>query len=310
MTSHGPTKRLPDTIVEDGPSKKKRHQQQATAVTANNNSHLLENGGTGKIVALFRKVAKGGEMIQCKELYLLAGEGVQDDANRSSGSPRQLLLFDEVSREYLNVAPGAVRENVLVSGCELCKLPSGTEIVLGHDGAVVRLTFLCEPCHRLNPVLGTTTSLSDIVGHRGMLATVIKSGVVKARGGVVKIVGQTFESLPEKPEERFRLLLPRVPSGKVVTYMDVAEFLGVSRSAVRAIPMYIKRALLLGLPVHRVVDSSGALVKHVPKQRKLLEAEGTVVKCDGTGGDPSRCLVDLHQFRWHLQHDVLFGCHR
>jgi alkylated DNA nucleotide flippase Atl1 len=82
-------------------------------------------------------------------------------------------------------------------------------------------------------------------------------------------------------------LVASVPAGRVVTYRDVAEYLGLSS------PRQVGRALAsvhTGVPWHRVVRSDGTMAEPVrDRQRRLLLDEG--VGIIGT-------RVDLRTHRW------------
>ena len=92
-------------------------------------------------------------------------------------------------------------------------------------------------------------------------------------------------------------LVAQVPKGKVVTYGQVAAFLGVPRAA-RAVGMalhYLPRELSQKVPWQRVINSSGGIsirgdVIRVEEQRWLLENEG--IRFDQSG------KVDLKKYCW------------
>jgi methylated-DNA-protein-cysteine methyltransferase-like protein len=89
------------------------------------------------------------------------------------------------------------------------------------------------------------------------------------------------------PAQRVLALVASVPRGRVVTYRDVAEYVGLSS------PRQVGRALAsvhAGVPWHRVVRSDGTMAEQVrDKQRQLLLEEGV-----GIVGQ----RVDLHAHRW------------
>jgi methylated-DNA-protein-cysteine methyltransferase-like protein len=73
-----------------------------------------------------------------------------------------------------------------------------------------------------------------------------------------------------------------IPSGKVTTYGSIAAFLGAGRSS-RLVGRILSTAGSIGIPCHRVVNSSGELTGSphfsTPSlMRKLLEAEGVQFK--------------------------------
>ena len=78
-----------------------------------------------------------------------------------------------------------------------------------------------------------------------------------------------------------------IPPGRVMTYGDVAEFVG-SRAA-----RMVGRVLALDggtVPWHRVVRADGSCAEHLyPEQRRRLQAEGVRFVGD---------RVELASFRW------------
>lgn len=81
--------------------------------------------------------------------------------------------------------------------------------------------------------------------------------------------------------------IEQIPSGKVMTYGDVAEFVG-TRSA-----RMVGRVLAHDggtVPWHRVLRADGSLAEHLyTEQRQRLLAEGVRFRGD---------RVDLTAFRW------------
>jgi alkylated DNA nucleotide flippase Atl1 len=78
-----------------------------------------------------------------------------------------------------------------------------------------------------------------------------------------------------------------IPRGRVMTYGDVAEFVGASS------PRIVGRVLALddgSVPWHRVLRANGSLAEHLyTEQRQRLLAEGVRFKAD---------RVVLAEFRW------------
>ncbi len=87
--------------------------------------------------------------------------------------------------------------------------------------------------------------------------------------------------------QRILALVARIPSGRVMTYGDIADALGL------ASPRQVGRALAttdLEVPWHRVVRSDGTMAEHVrDRQRQLLLSEGV-----GIVGE----RVDLETHQW------------
>lgn len=88
-------------------------------------------------------------------------------------------------------------------------------------------------------------------------------------------------------------LLASVPPGRVVTYGQIAQALGMPRGA--RVVGWALRACPQGLPWHRVVNARGGVStaggpESVPLQRALLEEEGVEFGLAGT--------LDLARYRW------------
>jgi methylated-DNA-protein-cysteine methyltransferase-like protein len=88
-------------------------------------------------------------------------------------------------------------------------------------------------------------------------------------------------------------LLPRVPPGRVVTYGQIAQAIGLPHGA--RVVGWAMRACPEGLPWHRVVNARGGVStcggpENVPIQRTLLEEEGVEFDLYGR--------IDLGRFRW------------
>jgi O-6-methylguanine DNA methyltransferase len=75
-------------------------------------------------------------------------------------------------------------------------------------------------------------------------------------------------------------LLGRIPSGRVVTYGDLARAAG-RPGAARAVGNIMRAAPITGLPYHRVVASAGRVGgygTHPELKASLLAAEGLIVR--------------------------------
>ena len=159
----------------------------------------------------------------CERIGLLAGLGVEGDAHsgatvkhrsrvaRDPSQPnlRQVHLIhaelhDELRARGLDVAPGAMGENITTRGLDLLALASGTRLLLG-DEAVVEVTGLRNPCGQLNDVReGLLDAVLDrdeqgaLVRKAGIMAVVVTGGDVRP-GDTIRI---------ELPAEPHRALQP------------------------------------------------------------------------------------------------------
>lgn len=95
-------------------------------------------------------------------------------------------------------------------------------------------------------------------------------------------------------------VLQAVPSGKVVTYGQVAALAGNPKGARQVGRILHTLSAKHDLPWQRVVNARGEIVTFkADRQRKLLEAEGVVVDESGR--------IDLEEFRWEADADWMRG---
>lgn len=211
------------------------------------------------------------KMAACSSFTLLQGYGIEGDKNARVGSPRQVLIVDQPCLQQFGLQSGDLSENILLD-----QMPedwtSGRILKLGR--AFLRLTFLCEPCFRLESI--SKGLAKQIKGRRGFLAMVVKSGTVTV-GDTVAITDYTLPVLSDSVKRRFQEFVARIPPGKVVTTSDLILALGVSDAYYRVIPTLIKK-FAGNLPVHRIVAANGRLlIKHIPNQAERLGEEGVEI---------------------------------
>jgi methylated-DNA-protein-cysteine methyltransferase-like protein len=96
---------------------------------------------------------------------------------------------------------------------------------------------------------------------------------------------------------RVHLIVSDIPSGKVVTYGQIAAFLGQPRAA-RTVGWALHSTPAgVDLPWHRVINSQGRISGHpasprAREQRALLEDEGIVFDESGR--------IDLEEYGWKI----------
>ncbi|GIO20688.1 hypothetical protein J18TS1_37880 [Oceanobacillus oncorhynchi subsp. incaldanensis] len=92
-------------------------------------------------------------------------------------------------------------------------------------------------------------------------------------------------------------IIREIPSGKVMTYGQIAREAGNSRAARQVVRVLHSMSKKHQLPWHRVINAKGQLA--IPneegnwEQRTRLEAEGVLVSSSG--------YVDLKKYQWHLE---------
>ncbi|MES2713151.1 MAG: MOSC domain-containing protein [Pseudomonadota bacterium] len=151
-------------------------------------------------------------------IRLVAGWGVAGDSHsgalvkhrsRVAKDPRQpnlrqVHLIHAELLEELDLAPGAVGENVTLRGVDILNLPQGAVLMLG-EAASVRVTGLRNPCSQLNKyrpglmaaMLGRDEQ-GGLVRKSGVMAVVLTGGDVRP-GDSVRVV---------LPEGEQRALVP------------------------------------------------------------------------------------------------------
>ena len=109
-------------------------------------------------------------------------------------------------------------------------------------------------------------------------------------------VPMSARAVDETPGYRERVyeIVSRIPSGRVMTYGQIAEMLGEGYTA-RTVGFVMHSAEEETTPWHRVINaqggcSTGRVVMPPDKQQRMLEAEGVEFNARG------RC--DLGRYRW------------
>lgn len=240
----------------------------------------------GRIEALFIRPTRETPLgLSAASLSLQAGLGIKSDMHARTISPRQILVVRSEDLQDFSIPPGALGENLLISGISPEAFQPGALLTAGSAG--IRLTLHCEPCKVIKYLV---QSLKDIAGHRGLLGVVVSSGTINPNHEISCEPGR-YEPLPEKPWLRFAHALSLIPAGQVVTYKQLMIAMGVASSYARALPGYFPKVATEGLPIHRIVDSRGQLITaHVPKQAALLASEGVRFEDE---------QVDLERYAWH-----------
>ncbi len=120
-------------------------------------------------------------MLPSASLTLVEGMGIEGDHHAKPRSSRQVLLMAEENCDAFGLAPGEVRESIVTRGIDLQALPAGTRLEIGE--AILEITKDCEPCSFID---GLRPGLREkMVGRRGMLARVVRSGVIRVGDAIV-----------------------------------------------------------------------------------------------------------------------------
>jgi alkylated DNA nucleotide flippase Atl1 len=217
---------------------------------------------------LFKKSAPGVPVESVETLHLIAGEGIEADVARSEVSPRQVLIVRKEDVDGFCLPEGYLRENLIISGVPAEEFQPGNRIRF-EGGAIVHLTFHCEPC---KSIAGRILNLKSIIGRRGVLGVVTQTGRL-AVGSRLECEKSALSAMPSNPAQRACKVIARIPKGKVLDYATLLQAAGLQRVYFRAIPNYLKAAKALGLPTYRVVTSRFSIPKSEPEGSNRLAAE-------------------------------------
>lgn len=180
------------------------------------------------ITDLFVKRAHGKVMQRVGSLDF----GPEGIANGVNCSPlRHVLITSRSVTRECGLAPGDLRENIVVDMEGFYDLPSGTVVKIGQ--ALVRLTFHCEPCTKILHLI----SFDRILHKRGYLGSFLNSGTI-AVGDAIAVTEQRLEPIPYAVKDRIRWFLSK--GNAVLGARDLAHALGLPSSYVRALPRLVE----------------------------------------------------------------------
>ncbi len=172
----------------------------------------------GRIIAVSARRGHRFSKTPQTGIRLIAGLGVDGDGHmgervkhrsRARFNPmlpnlRQVHLIDtgfiaHAAALGFALSPGDIGENVLVDGIDLIALPVDTRLILGGDGAVVRVTGLRNPCIQMDRFMPGLMAASlargaggDLIRLSGVMS-VVESGGEVVPGDAVEI------RLPDEP---------------------------------------------------------------------------------------------------------------
>jgi alkylated DNA nucleotide flippase Atl1 len=203
----------------------------------------------GCVTDLWLRTAFDSPILPRRSLTFISGLGIAGDCHCDSTSPRQVLLASNSTYAKLYLPAGALSENVTIS-TPLDDLRPGSLVALGPS-VLLRITFRCEPCARLNKKRHGL--LREIGQDRGLLARVIHGGEVVVDDRV-EVLTSVFPDLPDDWQTRVQAVAMAVPSGSVIEYAQLARIAGVPITYCRVFPRTLSA---LGSDVRRRVVSAG-----------------------------------------------------
>jgi len=98
---------------------------------------------------------------------------------------RQVLLMDRETLDKFGLRPGAIKENVTVTGMDFQALGVGHRLRIGES--LLEITVPCDPCPRMDEIrMGLQEELR---GQRGWLCQVVEGGTIR-KGDPVVVVSE------------------------------------------------------------------------------------------------------------------------
>jgi len=189
-------------------------------------------------LGLVRRVAlrppRSAAPLAVASVTALAGLGLDGDRHAAPLSPRQLLLADAHAYAEHGLAPGALRENLLLD-VDIGALASGSLLRVG-PAVVLRVMFPCEACGRLN--VARAGLAGAIGGQRGLLVRVLRGGAIAA-GHRVGLLAARLPPWPFDWRLRIDMILTAMPPGHVIDYGQLAQVGGIPSGYCRAFPRAI-----------------------------------------------------------------------
>ncbi|MDA0329264.1 MAG: MOSC domain-containing protein [Gemmatimonadetes bacterium] len=135
---------------------------------------------SGRVEALWIKRAIRGVMDPAEQLSLVAGKGVDTDANFGRRKRQVTVIakeaFDAIAEELPGVQPSMRRANVMVSGIEL---EQTRDRVLTLGAVRIRILGETRPCERMDAQVAGLTAALDPHWNGGVFGVVLDDGPVR-----------------------------------------------------------------------------------------------------------------------------------
>jgi MOSC domain-containing protein YiiM len=135
----------------------------------------------GEVQHLFTCLVHRFPMKEAVEVKAIENKGFEGCIHGRPNSKRQLLLMDRETLDKFSLPPGAIKENVTVSGMDFQALGVGQRLRIGES--LLEITLRCDPCPRMDEIrMGLQEELR---GQRGWLCRVIEAGTIRKGDSVV-----------------------------------------------------------------------------------------------------------------------------
>jgi MOSC domain-containing protein YiiM len=135
------------------------------------------------VSALFTSPGRGSATSTPHErVRAVPGSGFEGCAH-ANPPKREVLFVSQQHLDALDLQPGAIRENLTITGIDVHEWPIGQQVRVGE--ALFEITMVCDPCHKMDELRDGLRA--ELEGRRGMLARVVEGGEV-AVGDTVELV--------------------------------------------------------------------------------------------------------------------------
>ena len=127
-------------------------------------------------------------MEELPEARAVEDVGLEGCAHARPQGKRQVLLMDRETLDFLELAPGIVRENVTTEGLDVNGLVTGERLQIGE--VELQVSAVCDPCEQIEALRPGLQAAMQ--GRRGMLCRVVRGGLMKCGDKIVvsRMVGR------------------------------------------------------------------------------------------------------------------------
>jgi MOSC domain-containing protein YiiM len=121
-------------------------------------------------------------MKEMLEAEAVENKGLKGCIHGRPNSERQVLLMDRETLDKFELPPGAIKENVTITGMDFQSLAIGQRLKIGDS--LLEITIPCDPCPRMDEIrMGLQEELR---GQRGWLCRVVVTGTIR-KGDAVTV---------------------------------------------------------------------------------------------------------------------------
>lgn len=165
----------------------------------------------GQLEAIYLRPERGQPCLSANQVQAIAHRGLQGDrasvrpSLQASGSKRQVTLLQAehlpviaALTGHASIDPALLRRNLVVSGLNLLAAKAlfkdqPLHLLIGE--VVMEVTGPCEPCSRMEQVLGKG-GYNAMRGHGGVTARIVRGGILRTGDAVQVIAAETDAEAP------------------------------------------------------------------------------------------------------------------